>query len=178
MRNKFTTLMASVFLAFVSGSSIAAQPVDYELAQVEDGQLLKIGGTAYRISAFSKGGDHVCFITEMGLAMCFGQNEHGQLGDGTTVNRQHPVPVAGLGIGVKMIKASKGYTCAVNAQSEALCFGLNNRAQLGSHGKENQLHPAKVEGINSPVVDMEPSATRVCVDLENDETICWGDDFS
>ncbi len=48
-----------------------------------------VGGEG-RIAA---GSDHTCAVTEAGGAVCWGKNENGQLGDGTTAHRTIPVDV-------------------------------------------------------------------------------------
>jgi len=47
-----------------------------------------------------------------GVAFCWGANENGQLGDGTTVNRAGPVPVTG-GLTFTQLGAGSAHTCGV-----------------------------------------------------------------
>jgi alpha-tubulin suppressor-like RCC1 family protein len=41
-------------------------------------------------------GVHSCALRRDGSVVCWGHNEHGQLGDGTTTNRPAPRAVRGL----------------------------------------------------------------------------------
>ena len=55
------------------------------------------------------GGNHTCVLTG-GDVWCWGQNSQGQLGDGTTADRNVPVKVLS---DVSDITAGLDYTCAV-----------------------------------------------------------------
>jgi alpha-tubulin suppressor-like RCC1 family protein len=54
----------------------------------------------------------------------------GQLGDGTKNDRNKPVAVIG-GQVFASVSAGEGVSCAMTRGGEALCWGRNDRGQLG-----------------------------------------------
>ena len=91
------------------------------------------------------GGDHACAVTGGGRAFCWGHNDAGQLGDGTTEDRPTATAVVGLD-GVAQIAvgtASKSsHTCALTRGGAVYCWGKNREGALGV-GKDS-LVPARV----------------------------------
>jgi alpha-tubulin suppressor-like RCC1 family protein len=77
-----------------------------------------------------------------GAAVCWGRNDNGQLGDGTTNNSTHPVQVQGFSSGVTAITAGFAHACLIHqdlidpahniTNPAAYCWGLNNYNQLGT----------------------------------------------
>jgi len=47
----------------------------------------------YRFRTLALGFQHSCGATQSGDVLCWGDNRRGQLGDGTTVDKQEPVAV-------------------------------------------------------------------------------------
>jgi alpha-tubulin suppressor-like RCC1 family protein len=90
------------------------------------------------------GGSHTCVLTKAGGVKCWGGNSAGQLGDGTTTDRNAPVDVAGLSIGVAAIAAGGGHTCAVLTTGAVKCWGLNENGQLGNGSNQDASSPVDV----------------------------------
>ncbi len=87
-----------------------------------------LGGLSWR--QLTGGGAHTCGITTNDRAYCWGDNGHGQLGDGTLSRRPLPVRVAG-GLRFGQIEAGAVNTCAVTTADRAYCWGNNLFGQLG-----------------------------------------------
>ena len=65
-----------------------------------------------------------------GTVKCRGKNTHGQLGDGTTIQRETPVPVTGL-TNVSQIDIGDDHSCAKINDGTIKCRGGNYFGQLG-----------------------------------------------
>lgn len=66
--------------------------------------------------------DHVCGITSAGTVACWGANGAGQLGDGTTIDRDVPTAVAGLS-DVQSLALSDDISCAITRNEGVACWG-------------------------------------------------------
>jgi alpha-tubulin suppressor-like RCC1 family protein len=85
---------------------------------------------------FSPGWYHGCAIMASGgTVQCWGQNDHGQMGNGTTsappTYQTTPVTVTGLS-GVAAIAAHRNFTCALGGDGQVYCWGQNVGYTLGA----------------------------------------------
>lgn len=79
------------------------------------------------------GTNHACALTPDGTAHCWGRNEAGQLGTGSTDPGATPEPVAASPT-FAMLTAGDRHTCGLDAEGAAWCWGDNARGALGTAG--------------------------------------------
>ena len=106
------------------------------------------------------------------LARCWGRNDDGQLGDGTTNQRHSPVSVASL-TGVSQIAPGWNHACAVTEGGEVWCWGTNTSGKLGTGNTVDSLTP--VMAINlSGARGVSADGYGTCVTTNTQRILCWG----
>jgi alpha-tubulin suppressor-like RCC1 family protein len=102
--------------------------------------------------ALAVGDNHTCGLTAAGAAWCWGSNEHGQLGDGTTIDRTTAVAVQGGHVFTR-ITAGNWHTCGLTAAGAIYCWGYGSRGSMGDNHRDESAVPVGVDGT--------PSLTRL-----------------
>ncbi|GAA2758957.1 cell wall anchor protein [Actinopolymorpha rutila] len=103
-----------------------------------------------RVVAISAGGNHTVALDANGQAWTWGQNNSGQLGDGSTTSRTAPVQVAqgAIPAGTKLIAVAAAvggeHTVALDADGRAWAWGNNSFGQLGDGSTANSTVPVQV----------------------------------
>ena len=92
--------------------------------------ILPAGRTAIAVDS---GLHHTCATLDDNSAVCWGNNEYGQIGDNTTTGRLTPTAISFPGgIGVATISAGRVHTCAVVMNGSVYCWGAHHLGQLGN----------------------------------------------
>jgi len=89
-------------------------------------------------------GAHACARLVTGPVHCWGANEHGQLGDGTTKDRRAPAPVKGLPGQVLGLSAGLERTCALVAGGRVFCWGSGTLRPDPSSFPQDSAAPVEV----------------------------------
>ena len=113
-----------------------------------------------------------CARMRDGTVQCFGRNEVGQVGDGSTVMRLDPVVVPGLSR-VKQISVGREFACALAETGTVSCWGGNHAGQLGDGTTTENHEPRAVPGVRN-VVELVSGSLHTCARHETGTVSCWG----
>jgi alpha-tubulin suppressor-like RCC1 family protein len=75
-------------------------------------------------SMLSAGTAHTCALTESGEVYCWGNNEHGQVGNGTGLSFRPLTWVHSLGADAVSVEAGPHHSCAILSSGGVQCWGL------------------------------------------------------
>ncbi|HLT96247.1 MAG TPA: S-layer homology domain-containing protein [Acidimicrobiia bacterium] len=160
-----------------------ANPVPRVVVDPEDPQEPLTG-----LAHVDGGGVHTCAGTADGASMCWGQNAHGQLGNGDEPNNSSvPVnvvdpddptqPLAGT------VATSTGviHSCALTEDGTALCWGNNEEGQLGDGSTDTTGVPVVVADPTEPssafsgLSQLADYGWNTCAVTSGGIPYCWGD---
>jgi alpha-tubulin suppressor-like RCC1 family protein len=128
--------------------------------------------TALAFWQLSAGSVHSCGVTTADRAYCWGNNDLGFLGDGTTTPHLTPVSVVG-GLSFRQVSAG-GHTCAVTTGYRAYCWGSNYSGQLGDGTTTNRLRPVAVAGGHQFRQVAAGIGFTCGVTYPDNRAYCWG----
>ena len=120
------------------------------------------------------GADHACALTNQGEAYCWGSNEFGQLGNGSSDSVPHVRPLRVSG-DVKFTNVVAGFThtCGIARDGAALCWGANDSAQLGDGTVKPSFIPMHVAtDIRFQMIG--PGGGHTCAVSVEGIGYCWG----
>lgn len=128
------------------------------------------GGYAFQM--VSAGRSHSCGLATNGAAFCWGANDSGQLGDGSTTASRGPVRAA-EGVTFTSIDAGQHHTCGVTAAGDVYCWGANGSGQLGDGGVAARPLPVRV-GSAGAWRAVTAGRLHSCGIALSGEALCWG----
>ncbi len=187
-------------LGFEASCALYANGDRWCWGQSEDGQLgigvpvrtaeltsvngiANVARLATTIGTFRFG--HACAVTGSHDLSCWGENQFGQLGDGTVVARAYAAPVVGLAGAVLDVATSRGgstfdapsASCAVLTDGGVQCWGNNNEGQLGDGTDAGHLVPQPA-AVSVAATGITTGVDFFCTTHADQEVRCWGNNSS
>jgi alpha-tubulin suppressor-like RCC1 family protein len=144
-----------------------------------DRQPAVAAATALAFYQLSGGQDqYTCGVTPDNRAYCWGWNDHGQLGDGTTgTARLKPAPVATT-LRFRQVSAGRSHTCAVTPDYRAYCWGSNGIGALGDGTTNDHYTPVAVAG-GRQFRQVDAGTDFTCgVSYPDNRAFCWGNNWT
>jgi len=135
--------------------------------------------TGKTITSISAGMYHACVVAS-GAVYCWGYNNSGQLGNGSTTSAIVPVAVDSSGVlagkTVTAVSAGAYATCAV-ASGAAFCWGAGGNGELGNSASLNSSSPVAVTTIGAlagkTVTSIDAGQSHICA-IASGAAFCWG----
>ncbi|MFO0601561.1 MAG: hypothetical protein U0324_00235 [Polyangiales bacterium] len=133
----------------------------------------------------SAGVGHTCVLDYSDIsAKCWGLNDRGQLGDGSTTSRPSAAGVTGSIMALRMT-AGSAHSCTRTSDGFVYCWGHNGFGQLGDGTTTDRPAPTRVPGLSSitqisagpgPVTSSAagPAASHTCALSMGGLVRCWG----
>jgi alpha-tubulin suppressor-like RCC1 family protein len=113
-----------------------------------------------------------CGVTTSGAGYCWGSNNYGQIGDGTTTNRTVPTAVSG-GYTWASISVGDFDTCGVTTTGTGYCWGFNGYGEDGTGVTSQNTTPAAVTGSYT-WASISAGYAIACGITTSHVAYCWG----
>ncbi len=182
----YSCVVASDDLMYCWGDNAKGQLGNNSITQSSTPTAVYTGDvlSGLTIKSMALARDSACVIASDDEAYCWGHNESGQLGNGSTTTSLKPVKVDTTGIlnGKNLVAISAGtsHVCALDSDGVAYCWGDNLNRALG-----NQSVTAAYSNIPVAVSNQGPLSGKkiksisagerfTCVVADDDHAYCWG----
>jgi len=118
-------------------------------------------------------GHSVCAVLSTGHVVCWGDNQEGELGNGTTTDSDVPVAAAGITKAKTVIADESGTFCALLSTGHVACWGEGTSGQLGNGTITNSDVPVAVKTIGTAAA-LTGGQFGFCALLPTGHVDCWG----
>ena len=131
-------------------------------------------GIAFSLCCFdiSIGYSHICALTIDGDVYCWGLNDRGQVGDGSTAYRPDPHKVAGIEEAISF-DAGIVSTCVVEAKGSVKCWGTEDPGKTGGGFVIESTRPKQILKLDD-VVSVTNARNYFCAQRRQGQLLCLG----
>lgn len=130
--------------------------------------------TSQKLRTLTNGYDHQCGLNAQGKAYCWGINEWGQIGIGSSSAKEiYPRAVSLPGTFIQVV-AGRNSTCGIRSDGAAYCWGSDEFGQLGDGDpKEDKNVPVPIAS-SLKFVSIAAGETHYCAITQEGLAHCWG----
>jgi hypothetical protein len=127
--------------------------------------------------AVTRGYNQTLVLHQDGTVSAFGTNRYGQLGDGTTEDRD--VPVKANVSNIIQIASGASFSLAVDSDGRVWSWGQNNYGQLGLGTEDTDEHPTPTQiSIDEPIEAVVAGKGHVLAVAQSGAVYGWGLNYS
>jgi|GEM_PF-2323380 len=180
--------LANVIAVAAGGSSSFALKADGTVwawgsnnkGQLGDGSTaqrtspVQVAGSLSNVVSITAGFYHAMALKSDGTAWAWGLNTSGQLGDGTTTQRNTPVQITALSNVVQIASGVTAYhSAAVKSDGTLWTWGINSSGQLGNNSTTQSNVPVQVTALNN-VEQVAVGSYHTVASLGDGTVWSWG----
>ncbi len=171
--NKVACLATLLILSFIS--------LGYVLQR--DSQASVFGAPGIGVKSLGLGYASSCAIGADNQIHCWGRNDSGGLGDGTTASSSNPVNMISSGAlrGKQILEMGTGgsHSCALASDYQVYCWGDGTNGELGNGSTAGSLVPVAIDmsGVLSgkTIRALSVGSASTCVIASDNNAYCWGE---
>jgi alpha-tubulin suppressor-like RCC1 family protein len=170
------------------GRGDTKDPVGKVAADMGDGLKVVSLGTNRKAKDLVAGDEFTCALLDDDSVKCWGQNQFGQLGLGTTADHGRAADMgdalAAVGLGAKAVQVRAGgeFACALLADSSVKCWGRNNIGQAGLGNNEAAISDTaeQLVAVNLGLAGAQKAVAlgggneHTCAAISDGSLKCWG----
>ncbi len=141
-------------------------------------------GVSSPIALLAAGSNFTCALHENGQVKCWGDNQYGQLGIGSTDNigddeLASTSQVVALTEKATAIVAGDRHACALLESKKAQCWGFAGLGQLGyavheNLGDDESVGTGQTVTIGASIQSLSAGMSHTCALTEDSKLFCWG----
>jgi hypothetical protein len=156
------------------------------VASAPANQIPPAVSTSVHFSTLRVASTHVCGVATSGQVYCWGKNDSGELGDGTTVDKANPTPVAS-GLLFESVAVGSGgfvypndspmpagYSCGVARGGKGYCWGVNIIGQLGRSTTGGYFTVPQPVAGGLTFSGIRAGSVHTCGLTSTGAAYCWG----
>ncbi len=162
MKRRIISIILVIALAVNSNIALAAT------AFAESSEETAETENTIKVASVSLGCYYSAAVTSNGDLYCWGWNDYGRVGKGTTNKQTTPVKVLS---NVASVSIWDEHSAAVTTNGDLYCWGHNQYGQVGNGTTKTQTTPVKVL---SNVASVSVSNTHSAAVTSNGDLYCWG----